>query len=67
MSRFGPNETLDAHITAQAAAAFKEGDLIDFEGRQYKVAVYLPQPDGTVKVTLAPTGADANFVPPRPN
>lgn len=64
MSRFGPDETLEAHITQDAAARFKLGDLIDYEGRQYKVIRYVEMMDRTVKVMLEPTGHKANFVPP---
>jgi len=38
--------------------------LIDFDERQYKVVAYKPQPDGTVKILLTPTGNPPSFQPP---
>lgn len=64
MSDTPPTANLDIHAKAGPAQQFKLGDFIDFEAWQYKVIGYDPQPDGTVKVMLEPTGRKANHVAP---
>ncbi len=64
MPQYGPDETLDLHVRAEAAGRFQLDDVIDFEGLQYKVILYQPQSDGTVKVRITPTGHKGNYAPP---
>jgi hypothetical protein len=59
-----PTIPLDIHARAGVASQFGLGDYIDFEGWQYEVIGYEPQPDGTAKVRLQPTGHPAQRAVP---
>lgn len=61
MSGIDPTAILDIHARAGPASQFKLGDFIDFEDLQYRVIAYEPQPDGSAKVRLEPTGRPATM------